>query len=479
MNRLSELLLKWQDRSITEQELRELNSILREPDNRRALLESFSFDSELIQALESLKAVQQTAQSAQQFQTIELQDADRFAPVTQSQWHRKLRALFLPVWALSHGKRVALGAAAILIVLLSLVTLFGRPTNLAVLETSGGGVTILRGSVALVAKPGSRLKSGDRLKTSGDNGALIRYLNETTQIKLQPGTQLKLDQEIGGKRLELLMGNISVKVAPQPVGRPMMIATPHSEAKVRGTEFLLAVDSASTHLEVIEGAVQIVSREDGKAVEVHRDHFATVAKGVELVSRSLLPPPWNSQDIGAVGMTGYARIEGHRCKIKGAGKTDTASKDQFHFLYQKLESDGEIRARVVDVEHYPHHLAKAGVLIRDNLKPNSPQAFLYLKAGSGIEFEQRVQSESTINWGGNDSAPSWLRLAKGGEWIRAYKSADGVEWTEIGAVRIKMRGKIFVGLGVSSGNNSKLTTSVFDNVNVIAATNILATASSK
>jgi hypothetical protein len=248
--------------------------------------------------------------------------------------------------------------------------------------------------------------------------------------------------------------------------------------KVRGTEFLLTVDASSTHLEVIEGAVQIVSREDGKSVEVHRDHFANVTKGAELVSRSLLPVPWNSQDIGAVGMTGYARIEGHRCKIKGAGKTDTTSNDQFHFLYQKLEADGEIRARVVDVE-LTHHLAKAGVLIRDNLKPNSPHAFLYLKAGSGLEFEHRAQSDSGIGWGGTESAPFWLRLVKTGEWIRAYKSPDGVTWRQIGAAEIKMKGRIFLGLGVSSGNNSKLTTSVFDNVNVIAATNELTAGLSK
>ena len=43
-------------------------------------------------------------------------------------------------------------------------------------------------------------------------------------------------------------------------------------------------------------------------------------------------------------------------------------------------------------------------------------------------------------------------------------------WTEVGADRIKMHGKIHLGLAVSSWSNSKLTTSIFDNVNVISAT---------
>src|SRR5256714_7025622 len=218
----------------------------------------------------------------------------------------------------------------------------------------------------------------------------------------------------------------------------MLISTPQAEAKVVGTEFVLTVDASSTHLEVIEGAVRICNRDEGKAVYVGRDHYATVARGVELAARSLLPAPWNSQDIGAVGMTGYARIEGHRCKIKAAGKGDAKSNDQFHFLYQALETDGEIRARVVDVEH-THNLAKAGVLIRDNLKPTCPQAFLYLKAGSGLEFEHRGQSDNTVDWAGNETAPFWLRLVKQGAWVRAFKTADCLSRTEVGYGQIKLK----------------------------------------
>src|SRR5439155_21772911 len=148
------------------------------------------------------------------------------------------------------------------------------------------------------------------------------------------------------------------------------------------------------------------------------------------------------------------------------GKPDAKSKDQFHFLYQTLEGDGEIRARLVDVE-LTHSLAKAGVLIRDNLKPNSPHAFLYLRAGSGVEFEHRSQSENKTDWAGGEAAPYWLRLTRHGEWVYAYKSADGLVWNEIGSDRVKMHRKIYVGLAVSSWNNSKLTTSIFDNVNVV------------
>jgi hypothetical protein len=306
---------------------------------------------------------------------------------------------------------------------------------LAVIEGSPIGVSILRNSELRAAGGGSKLWAGDRLKSPAESSATIHYLREASQIKLQPGTQLRLDRDANGNRLELITGAIAAKVAPQPAEHPMLIATPHSDVKVLGTEFLLSVDAVSTHVEVIEGAVEICSREDGKAVKVNRDQFANVAHGVELAARSLLPAPWNSQDIGAVGMTGYARIDGHQCKIKAAGKADAKSKDQFHFLYQVLEGDGEIRARVVDLE-LTHDLAKAGILIRNSLKPASPQAFLYLKAKSGMEFEHRGPEMRKIVRAGRELAPYWLRLVKSGDSIKAFKSADGVNWVPIGTEQI-------------------------------------------
>ena len=476
MTRLEELLLKWHDQTIAQEELQELLTALKQPESRRQLLESFAFDAQIVEALHALKAVEQTAHSAQQFQTLELRDSDLFPTARPS----RIKAIFAglaSIRVLAESRWTQVAAALVTVALIAAFVVFGSGGTVATIEGNAIGATVVRGGKVLLAKPGFALKAGDRIKTSADNTALVRYLTEPTQIKLQAGTQLKVDQDAAGKRLELLVGTVNAKVAPQPAGHPMLISTPQAEAKIVGTEFLLTVDAASTHLEVIEGAVRICNRDEGKAVFVGRDHYATVVRGAELTSRSLLPPEWNSQDIGAVGMTGYARIEGHRCKIKAAGKGDAKSIDQFHFLYQVLETDGEIRARVVDVEH-THNLAKAGVLIRDNLKPTCPQAFLYLKAGSGLEFEHRGPSDSTVDWAGNETAPFWLRIVKEREWIRAYKSADGINWIEVGSDQIKMRGKIYLGLGVSSWNNSKLTTSIFDNVNVIpAGTNLLSSVS--
>jgi len=328
MTRLEELLLKWHDQSLSQAELAELNGALKDPACRRELRESFAFDSQLREALHSAKALAQTAASAEEFQTQEVRQAhvlepgggvlDDIARRIAFVW-RRARANARNRWITT----LASGAAVAVITIAAV--LFGSAKTIAVIEGNGTGVTVQRASAIRPARQGMALQPGDRIRTSGDYSVWFRYLNEQTRIKLLPGTQLKIDQDASGKRLDLVVGSVNAKVAPQPPGHPMLISTPQSEARVLGTEFVLIVEASSTRLEVVEGAVQLCNREDGKAVAVNRDQFATVAKGVELAARPLLPAPWNSQDIGTVGMTGYARIEGHRCKVKGAGKPDAKS----------------------------------------------------------------------------------------------------------------------------------------------------------
>jgi len=329
-----------------------------------------------------------------------------------------------------------------------------------------GHVTVRRGHSEFPAQAGFKLKSGDAIKTGADGRAVLKYVDEATEVELEADSLLQVLQIKPGKQLELVRGKIEAKVAPQPRQLAMMMVTPHAEAKVLGTEFLLSADVNSTRLEVMEGAVQFANREDEKAIVVNGGFYATVGRKADLVAGSLLPAPWNSQDIGAVGLPGHARLDGQQCRIKGAGKNNCRTKDQLHFVYQVLEGNGEIWARVVDLEG-THKMAKAGVVIRENLKSAAPHAFLFLRAGSGLVFEHRPQQEIKADLVDSVSAPYWVRLARKGDTITAYKSADGVNWTQTGSDRFKMGKRIYVGLGVSSWNNSKLATSVFDNVKVI------------
>src|SRR5207245_2065555 len=65
------------------------------------------------------------------------------------------------------------------------------------------------------------------------------------------------------------------------------------------------------------------------------------------------------------------------------------------------------------------------------------------------------------------SLPYWLKLSRSGSTLRAYTSADGVNWTPIGAPQtINMGQNVYIGLALCSNNTSTLATATFDNVSV-------------
>ncbi len=84
MSRLEEILLKWQDGSLSADEQRELNALLAEPEARRQLVRELRFDNLVREALRDRQAASATSASAERFASAPLR-----APVAEpsSPWH--------------------------------------------------------------------------------------------------------------------------------------------------------------------------------------------------------------------------------------------------------------------------------------------------------------------------------------------------------------------------------------------------------
>jgi hypothetical protein len=261
-------------------------------------------------------------------------------------------------------------------------------------------------------------------------------------------------------------GSMRARVAPQVPARPLLIRTPHANLTLSGTEFDLAVNAQTTRLDVIEGAVDVVRPEDGQRLMVYGGYSAMVSKGEKLAATRTLPEPWNAQDIGQVSQIGHARFVGQRCFVSGAGRGWGQRQDNFHFVYQILEGDGEIRAQVLEfVGRDPR--ARAGVVIRGNLRSRSPTAFLSVNAGKGLMFMRRSSQRSRADEVGEESFPYWVRLVRQGATITAYKSPDGQSWTQTGEEQFDLGSTIYVGLCVFSMNPADRHSVVFDEVSVM------------
>jgi glucose/arabinose dehydrogenase/regulation of enolase protein 1 (concanavalin A-like superfamily) len=180
-----------------------------------------------------------------------------------------------------------------------------------------------------------------------------------------------------------------------------------------------------------------------------------------------VPAPWAEQDIGAVGVPGSSSYSAGTFVASGSGADIWGTADAFHFVYQPLNGNGSIVARVAGIQN-TSLWAKAGVMIRDGLAAGARNAYMAVSYGSGLTFQRRTStngtSVSTAVTG--FAAPYWVKLRRSGSTFTAYRSADGVTWTVVGTASITMATNIYVGLAVTSHNNAAACSSILDNVYV-------------
>ncbi len=178
-----------------------------------------------------------------------------------------------------------------------------------------------------------------------------------------------------------------------------------------------------------------------------------------------LPAPWVDADIGSPGVAGSGSFTSGSFTVKGSGSDIWNATDAFNFVYQPLNGNAEIVARVNSVQN-TDPWAKAGLMIRENLTSGSRNVFVGITPGNGLTFQRRltVNGASTYTAGASVSAPYWLRFVRAGDTFTGYASIDGLTWLQVGADTIPMSGTVQIGLAVTAHNNAALNQSIFSNV---------------
>jgi hypothetical protein len=178
-----------------------------------------------------------------------------------------------------------------------------------------------------------------------------------------------------------------------------------------------------------------------------------------------LPTGWHDADIGAVGAAGGASYSSGTFSVSGAGDDIWGTADAFNFAYKKISGNGQLVARVASVENTAAW-AKAGVMIRNTLNPNSKYALMLVSAGKGLAFQYRTTAAGNAAQAGQTSGapPQWVKIVRAGSTLSGYSSSDGATWTLVGQANIPMNASVFVGLAVSSHTTSAVCEANFDHV---------------
>jgi hypothetical protein len=147
--------------------------------------------------------------------------------------------------------------------------------------------------------------------------------------------------------------------------------------------------------------------------------------------------------------------------------------DEFHFAYKVLTGAGSISARVVSVDN-TDPWAKAGVMIRESLNPDSAHAFACMTPENGVAMQYRPSAGGTsANYNQTGvAAPHWVKVERSISGLFTVShSANGTSWQPVtGAVAqtIPMTTNVYIGLALTAHNAAETCQAVFSNVTTSA-----------
>ncbi len=199
--------------------------------------------------------------------------------------------------------------------------------------------------------------------------------------------------------------------------------------------------------------------------------FVTVISLLALVGVALSVDDWKSEDIGDT-QAGSTDINGDVITIVANGADIWGVADAFRFVFREVSGDFEISAHCVSLER-ANEWSKVGLMVRQDLDPGSPNAFLKVTPDYGVKLIHRdVQGGTTgpTPWEKNFECPIWIKMVRKGNEISTFWSEDGVSWepAEVpgtpSVVTMNFTDPVLVGIAVTSHVAGTLTEAVVENV---------------
>ncbi|HUT46759.1 MAG TPA: LamG domain-containing protein [Sedimentisphaerales bacterium] len=155
--------------------------------------------------------------------------------------------------------------------------------------------------------------------------------------------------------------------------------------------------------------------------------------------------------------------------MTASGTDITGTADEFHFAYKMLTGAGSIVARVDSVQN-TNAWAKAGVMIRETLDPDSAHAMTFVTPGNGVVFEYRpATGDNNVGSAAQQTgitAPHWVKIDRSisGSFTASH-STNGTTWQTLGTPQtIAMGANVYIGLAVTSHDAALACQAVFSNV---------------
>jgi len=180
-----------------------------------------------------------------------------------------------------------------------------------------------------------------------------------------------------------------------------------------------------------------------------------------------LPEPWKLEDVGSPAISGSAFYDNGRFTVNGAGSDIWKNADQFAFMNKTINGDHSLEVKIIS-QTYTYDWAKAGLMYRESDAPDGKFAGLFITPSNTLALQWRDDTGSyaeNYSIDTNARLPIYIKLVRSGDKFLAYTSNDGINWgSPVASHTVKMRSDIKTGLAVTSHNESRVNTAVFENL---------------
>jgi hypothetical protein len=200
------------------------------------------------------------------------------------------------------------------------------------------------------------------------------------------------------------------------------------------------------------------------------------------------PAPWVARDIGEPSAPGSTDVIGSPpdwlWTLQGSGAGIFSLADSFHFAYRRVKGDASISARFRSASGGDAKLAAAGLMIRADEAPESPNLFYAVSAGGKPGIDAGGLTVATRRQPGDETAaavevgprsfpeaPLTLRLQRVDNEITGFYSRDGELWSQAAfapQTKVALPEEALFGLAVTSHLDGELTSATFDQVDLRA-----------
>ena len=201
--------------------------------------------------------------------------------------------------------RVFVGIAILLLAGIAGALILGM-NRMAPRPAKGDGVIakvdFIRGEAVLLRTVGSqsRLEDGHDLRegdviTVHEGFLRVAYVAEKTYLHLRSGSEITLEKQNKGKRVRVGRGVMTLDIAPQPAGQPMVVLGGNATVTFESARATVHSQSQATMVEVSEGSAEVVRPRDGANLKI-------VGGGWTEVNEQVLPRAWSF--LGGVNLNG-------------------------------------------------------------------------------------------------------------------------------------------------------------------------------